>query len=78
MSQRLPAVTGRQLAKVLERKGWELDHVQGSHHVYANPELRRSVPIPVHAGRMIGRGLLSRILRQTDISRDEFLRLVRR
>lgn len=77
MSQRLPAVTGQQVCRAFERLAWKLARIEGSHHVYVNEELRRAIPIPVHAGRNIGRGLLTKILRDAGIDRDSFLRALR-
>ncbi|MFH0979991.1 MAG: type II toxin-antitoxin system HicA family toxin [Planctomycetota bacterium] len=31
-------VTGKELAKVIERHGWTLLRVHGSHHVYGKPD----------------------------------------
>jgi predicted RNA binding protein YcfA (HicA-like mRNA interferase family) len=32
--------------------------------------------VPVHAGETIGPGLMSKILRDTELSRDEFVKLL--
>jgi predicted RNA binding protein YcfA (HicA-like mRNA interferase family) len=36
----------------------------------------RATVVPVHAGETIGPGLLSKILRDTDLSKKELLRLL--
>jgi predicted RNA binding protein YcfA (HicA-like mRNA interferase family) len=38
----------RDLIRRLERGGWRLDRVHGSHHVFKHPEGRRNVVVPVH------------------------------
>lgn len=45
MSQRLPTVTAKQLAKALERAGWRLSRTKGSHHYYVHPDKRRAVVV---------------------------------
>jgi predicted RNA binding protein YcfA (HicA-like mRNA interferase family) len=71
VSDRLPAVTPRQLIRVLEQKGWLLDRVRGSHHIMVHPEERRAIPVPMH-NRDLKSGTLSAILRNAGISREEF------
>jgi predicted RNA binding protein YcfA (HicA-like mRNA interferase family) len=41
LSQRLSAVKPKELVRALEREGWQLDRVRGSHHILVHPEQRR-------------------------------------
>ena len=68
---RLPTVTGKRLIDVLKRLGFAEIRVRGSHH-YLRHQDGRSTVVPSHAGETIGRGLLTKILRDTEISRGEF------
>jgi predicted RNA binding protein YcfA (HicA-like mRNA interferase family) len=72
---RLPPVSGRELIAVLGRKGFEVIRVKGSHHVLRHADGRMTV-VPVHGREEIGPGLLSKILRDCDISREEFQTLL--
>ncbi|NEO95780.1 MAG: type II toxin-antitoxin system HicA family toxin [Moorea sp. SIO3G5] len=74
MSQ-LPNVTGREIIAALEKAGFTVARVPGSHHILIHDDGRRTV-IPVHSGETIGRGLLSQILRDTQLSREEFRELL--
>jgi len=67
---RLPAVSGRELVVALGRKGFQAVRVKGSHHVLRHADGRMTV-VPVHGREEIGPGLLTKILRDCDISRDE-------
>ena len=67
---RYPEVTGRQLLLLLQRMGFALIRVRGSHHFLRHNDGRKTV-LPVHSGEMIGPGLLSSILRQVQVTRDE-------
>ena len=58
---KLPQLTGRKLAKIVEGFGFVYSHTTGSHMVYKHPDGRR-VTIPVHSGEEIGPGLLSKII----------------
>lgn len=44
----------------------------GSHEIWRNPATGKQVPIPYHRSKDIGTGLLSRILRELEIARDDF------
>jgi len=67
---RVPSLTGRQLLTALERLGFAVIRIRGSHHYLRHPDGRATV-IPVHRGETIGRGLLSKILRDTEVSREQ-------
>jgi predicted RNA binding protein YcfA (HicA-like mRNA interferase family) len=71
-----PAVTGKQLVKILEGRGWYVKRIRGSHHVMRHPSIPDALPVPVHANTAIKRGTLGNILRTAGISREEFQRLV--
>lgn len=72
---RLPRVTGAELIRGLSKVGFEVVRVRGSHHFLRNSD-GRSVVVPVHAGETIGPGLLSKILRDTELTRDELIDLL--
>lgn len=75
---RLPRLTGKQMAKVVEGFGFHHTHTVGSHRVYDHPDGRRTV-IPVHSGETIGPGLLSKIVKKDlGMTREAFLREYRR
>lgn len=75
MSQ-TPAVSGKQLVKILEGQGWYVKRVRGSHHIMRHPSIPDAIPVPVHGNQPIKRGTLGNILRTAGISRDEFNRLL--
>ncbi|HTA15784.1 MAG TPA: type II toxin-antitoxin system HicA family toxin [Solirubrobacteraceae bacterium] len=75
MSQ-TPAVSGKQLVKILEGRGWYVKRVRGSHHILRHPTIPDAIPVPIHGNQTIKKGTLGNILRTAGISRDEFDRLV--
>ncbi len=75
MSQ-LPAVSGEQLVKILESRGWYVKRIRGSHHILRHPTIPDALPVPVHGSRPIKRGTLGNILRTAEISREEFQKLL--
>lgn len=54
----------------LPRKGFQTVRIKGSHHVLRHADGRMTV-VPVHAREEIGPGLLSKILRDCDMNRDD-------
>lgn len=66
----LPAVSGKELVAALKRIGFEVLRTKGSHHFMRHPDGRVTV-VSVHAGEDIGPGLMSKILRDTKLARQE-------
>ncbi len=75
MSERLPAVKPQELIRALERVGWQLDRIRGSHHVMVHVEQRRALTVPVH-NRELKAGTLAAILRSAGITREELRQLL--
>ena len=44
-------VSGKQLCKALERNGWILLRINGSHHIYGRPDVPAILPVPAHGNR---------------------------
>lgn len=72
---KLPGITGKQLIVALNKVGFEVIRIKGSHHFLRHADGRTSV-IPVHTGETIGPGLLSKILRNCDLSREQLQQLL--
>lgn len=72
---RFPRVKGRHLIVALGKVGFQEIRVKGSHHFLKHPDGRCTV-VPVHRGEVIGSGLMSQILRECELTRDELLKLL--
>jgi predicted RNA binding protein YcfA (HicA-like mRNA interferase family) len=68
-----PALSGKDVIRLLRQHGFEVFRVRGSHHFLKHSDGRITV-VPVHGGENIGPGLLSKILRQTELSREDLLK----
>lgn len=64
---RLPRLGGREVIVALRRAGFVVWRTGHGHHFMRHPDGRRTV-VPVHAGEMIGPGLLRRILRDSKLT----------
>ncbi len=68
----LPA---KKIVKILNKIGFETVRQKGSHLILKHPDGRVTV-VPVHPGEQIGRGLLSKIIKDAKLTREEFLKLL--
>ena len=71
----LPLLDARKVIKALEKAGFEVIRQKGS-HVRLRHTDGRVATVPVHKGQEIGRGLLRKILRDADLTREEFVQLL--
>jgi predicted RNA binding protein YcfA (HicA-like mRNA interferase family) len=72
---KLPAVRPRTVIKFLERNGFVLDHVSGSHFIYYHPASRRRAVVPRH-NRDMPKGTLAALLRESGFTRDHLTRFL--
>jgi len=76
MMAKLARLTGQEVIAALKKAGFDVVRIKGSHHFVAHPDGRRTV-VPVHRGEIIGPGLMSKILRDCQMERDEFMELIK-
>ena len=70
-----PSLSGKDLLLALKKAGFSLVRVKGSHHFVQHADGRSTV-IPVHAGETLGPGLISKILRDCELSREQLQKLL--
>ncbi len=70
-----PPLTPQKIIKVLEKKGFVLDRIKGSHHIYYHPKMKRRVVVPLHK-RDLPKGTLFEILKQAGINKEELRELL--
>jgi len=73
---KLPNVTAQALIVALEKIDFSMIRQKGS-HVRMKHEDDRVVTIPVHAGKDIGKGLLLKILRDAELSKEDLIDLLK-
>ena len=72
---KLPTLTEEELIVALEKIGFCVVRQKGS-HVRMRHEDNRVVTIPVHARKAVGKGLLLKILRDADLTKEELIDLL--
>jgi predicted RNA binding protein YcfA (HicA-like mRNA interferase family) len=71
---RLSPLTPQKVIKILEKKGFVLDRVSGSHHIYYHPATKGRAVVPVHK-KDLPKGTLLEVLKQAGVSKSELRKL---
>lgn len=61
------SMSGKQLAKLLEKNGWILLRVQGSHHIYGKPGNTVRISVPIHGNKDLKIGILKHLLKMAGL-----------
>ncbi|HZF10527.1 MAG TPA: type II toxin-antitoxin system HicA family toxin [Thermoanaerobaculia bacterium] len=67
----MKSLSGKDLAKVLEQRGWVLRRIHGSHHIYMKEGSEVRLSVPIHGSRALKIGLLRHLLKMAAISQEE-------
>ncbi|GIL01143.1 MAG: addiction module toxin, HicA family protein [Alphaproteobacteria bacterium] len=75
--RRLSGLSGKQIVRALERDGFEVVRVSGSHHILRKPGFPNTkVIVPVHGARDTPPGTVRTIIRQAGLSIERFIALL--
>jgi len=67
----MKSLSGKDLARLPEKRGWVLRRVHGSHHIYMKSDSEVRLSVPIHANRPLKIGLLRHLLNVAGISEQE-------
>ena len=67
----MKSISGKKLCKIVERKGWILKKVTGSHHIYEKCGENKIISIPVHRNQDLKLGTLKSIMKIAELSEDD-------
>jgi predicted RNA binding protein YcfA (HicA-like mRNA interferase family) len=73
---KLPSLNARKVLQALKRAGFAEDRQKGSHLVLIHPASKARTVVPVHPGRTIKEPLLRAIIRDANLTVDEFVELL--
>ena len=73
---KLPSLTGKEIVSLLKKAGFAMERQSGS-HVFLRHKDGRATVVPIHSGETIGPGLLSKILRDVEVTKDELLKILK-
>jgi len=71
---RMPALKPKEVITILDKAGYYIDHTTGSHYIMRHPDYTQRTPVPYHA-KDIKKGVLRSIIKQSGLSKEEFLSL---
>ena len=67
----MKTISGKEFAKLLEKKGWILNRINGSHHIYKHPLKTEIISLPVHKNDDLKIGLQRKLMGIAEISEKE-------
>jgi Predicted periplasmic or secreted lipoprotein len=76
MTEKLPRITAAEACRAMEKAGFFLVRQSGSHKIYKNKEERR-ITVPYHSKKILHPKVLKSILRDADLTIEEFKDLMK-
>ena len=67
----MKSISGKEFARVLEKNGWVLKRMKGSHHIYAKEGNLARISVPIHSDRPLKVGLLRHLLKVAGMEESE-------
>ncbi len=67
----MKSISGKKLCKIVEKKGWILKKITGSHHIYENLNTNQILSIPVHRNQDLKIGTLKSIMKIAQLTEDD-------
>ncbi|MBZ0259720.1 MAG: type II toxin-antitoxin system HicA family toxin [Hyphomicrobiales bacterium] len=64
-------VSGKAFARAVERQGWKLLRIAGSHHIYGKEGSIVRLSIPIHSNKPLKTGLLRHLMKQAGIEESD-------
>lgn len=61
-------ISGKEFARVLERKGWLVMRTQGSHHIYGKADSTVRISVPIHGSKPLKTGLAKHLSKMADLT----------
>jgi predicted RNA binding protein YcfA (HicA-like mRNA interferase family) len=65
------AISGKNFARLLEKRGWHLVRVKGSHHVYMKAGHAARISVPIHGNESLKIGLQKHLMKLAGIEENE-------
>jgi predicted RNA binding protein YcfA (HicA-like mRNA interferase family) len=67
----MKSISGKRLAQLLERMGWRLMRVNGSHHIYLKEGNPARISVPIHKNEDLKIGLLRHLMKVAEIDESD-------
>ncbi|MEQ6342944.1 MAG: type II toxin-antitoxin system HicA family toxin [Gammaproteobacteria bacterium] len=67
----MKSVSGKTFAKIIERHGWTLLRINGSHHIYGKGGSIVRLSIPIHGNTPLKTGLLKHLVKLAGLQESD-------
>lgn len=67
----MKSVSGKEFARILQRKGWRLIRVKRSHHLFRHPDFREHIALPIHGNQDLKIGALKSLMKVVGIDEHD-------
>lgn len=67
----MKTLSGKDFTKLLEKRGWILKRINGSHFIYSHPDKIEIISVPVHKNDDLKRGLQKKLMSIADINDND-------
>jgi predicted RNA binding protein YcfA (HicA-like mRNA interferase family) len=64
-------VSGREFARLVQRRGWQLARIHGSHHIFAMAGRRERIVVPIHGNQPLKTGLLRSLMKIAELTEQD-------
>jgi len=75
---KLHPLAAKKMVKMLLKLDFQEIRVKGSHHFFFNPITKKTTTIPIHGNEDLGKGILKEILKDIDLSVEDYEKLRRK
>ena len=67
----MKSLSGKEFIKLLEKRGWAVKRIKGSHHIYIKENNPARISVPVHGNKPLKMGLLKHFMKVAGIEESE-------
>ena len=64
-------ISGKEFCRLLQKRGWQLKRINGSHHIHAMAGRIERISVPVHGNKLLKLGLLKHFMKVAGIGPKE-------
>lgn len=67
----MKSLTGKEFCRLLNKKGWELKRIRGSHFIFSKDGPSARISVPVHGNKTLKQGLQRHLMKIAGIDESE-------
>ncbi len=67
----MKTLSGKEFVKILQKRGWTLKRIHGSHYIFSHPDKIEIISVPVHKNEDLKKGLQRKLMGIAGINDSE-------